>query len=67
MIKGSPSGLSRTGHHTSGPALFMVVIVLSSLRIMAVANMMASMVKQNSGVRHVHGTRLQRVFFLSVR
>jgi hypothetical protein len=32
MIRGSPSGLSRTGHHASGPALFMVVIVYQSLQ-----------------------------------
>ena len=30
MIRGSPNGLSRAGHHTSGPALLMVVIVLST-------------------------------------
>ncbi len=32
MIRGSPSGLNRTGHHASGPALFMVVIVYKSLQ-----------------------------------
>jgi hypothetical protein len=32
MIKGSPSGFSRTGHHVSGLALFMVVIVCQSLQ-----------------------------------
>jgi hypothetical protein len=32
MIRGSPSGLSRTGHHASGPALFMVVIVYQGLQ-----------------------------------
>ncbi len=29
MIRGSPNGRSRAGHHKSGPALFMVVIVFS--------------------------------------
>jgi hypothetical protein len=29
---GSPSGLSRTGHHASGPALLMVVIIYQGLQ-----------------------------------
>ncbi len=38
-IRGSPNGLSGAGHHTSGPALFMVIIVYHSLQVMAMANM----------------------------
>jgi hypothetical protein len=59
---GSPIGRSRTGHHTSGPALFMVWLLFSVVYKLWQWQTWWRAVMQNSAIRRVRGTRLTRAF-----